>query len=165
MNKTITAWISSFRQFLLKLTGKTATSTAKTVYIDGSASISPAITAAIAASSDAAVTEAKTPVVAALTTPTSTLTTDTSLADIFTVTLSQSVTMTCTNGVDGKATTWMLTQGSGGGKTITLGAAFALPSSASSLTWSTEAGKTDILAARYSALKSKWLVVSVVPGY
>jgi hypothetical protein len=152
-------WLENIRLTIMRLfSGMFSNQVAtKAVYIDGSQNISPEITAAIA--------EAKNPVVAVLTTPTSTLTTNTSLADVFTVTLSQSVTMTCSGGVNGKGTTWLITQGSGGGKVVTLDSGFVLPSSASALAWSTVAGKTDILAARYSSTSGKWLVVSFVPGY
>jgi hypothetical protein len=135
-----------------------SSNTTKTVYVD----YSPAINQELI---DSIVTAAKTPTTAILTTPTSTLLTDTSLADVFTVTLTQSVTMTCSGGIDGKGTTWLITQGSGGGKIVTLDSGFVLPSSASELSWSTVAGKTDILAARYSSTLNKWLVVSFVPGY
>ena len=105
------------------------------------------------------------PTVIELETLTDTLTTNTSLADMFTVTLTQNITITCTNGIDGKGTPWLLTQGTGGNKIINLDSTFTVPDSAGPLTWSTTAGKTDILAARYSVAKNKWLVVSVVPGY
>lgn len=161
---------SAIWQRFLVLIGKKARSpSTRAVYVDGAAAVpqevTVAIAAAVAAAIPEAVVEAKTPVVVALTTPTGSLSTNTSVADIFTVTLTQGVTMTCTNGVDGKGTTWYLTQGSGGGKTIALDSTFALPASASALEWSTEAGKIDILAARYSAAAGKWLVVSMVPGY
>ena len=154
--------------FLKRMAGNKSPSL-RTVYVDGASEVSPEVTAAISAACNAAVSEAvatsKTPVVAVLTTPTPTLTTNTSLADVFTVTVTQNITMGCTNGVDGKGTTWILTQGSGGSKNVTFDTTFAFPSSAGPLAWSTEEGKTDILAARYSALKGKWLVVSMVPGY
>jgi hypothetical protein len=139
---------------------------AKTVYVDSAQYVAPEVTSAIASSSAAAVVAAKTPVVAILTTATPTVSTDTSLADIFTVSVTQSITINCTNGVDGKGTTWLLTQANGGSKTITLGTDFLLPDSASTpLGWSTTVGKTDLLAARYSTLLGKWMVVSMVPGY
>lgn len=143
--------------FLRNSIGNTKPST-RDVYIDGSKEVSPEVTAAIAAS--------KVSVVAALTTSTSTVSTDTSLADIFTVSITQSITINCTNGVNGKGTTWLLTQANGGSKTITLGSNFLLPDSATTpLSWSTAEGKTDLLAARYSTILGKWMVVSVVSGY
>ena len=106
------------------------------------------------------------PVVLDLTNGSSTLTIDTSAADTYRVTLTQGVTVVCENGVDGKGTVILLTQGSGGSKTITLDSDMLLPSSATEpLAWSTAAGKTDILAVRYDSAMGKWLVVSVVPGY
>jgi len=146
---------SFFQKILAKFNKKPSV---RGVYIDGSSVVSPEVTSAIV--------ESKIPVVAVLTTATSVVSTDTSVADTFTVSVTQSITINCTNGVDGKGTTWLLTQANGGSKTITLGSEFLLPDSASTpLGWSTTVGKTDLLAARYSTILGKWMVVSMVPGY
>ena len=137
----------TFWHRFLKLIGKGGNQpTTKAVYIDG-ADVSTV------------------PSVTTLTTATETLSTDTAVADFFTVTVTRDITIVCTNGMDGKGTTWLLTQGTGGSKNITLDSDMILPDSSGPLVFSTTEGKTDILAVKYSAALGKWLVVSMVPGY
>jgi len=158
--------ISFFQKILAKFNKNKPTSSPKEVYIDGSVEVSPGVIEAIEASSASTAAAAKIPVVVNLTTSTSILATDTSLADIFTISVTQNITINCANGVNGKGTTWLLTQANGGSKTITLGSEFLLPDSATiPLVWSTTEGKTDLLAARYNSILGKWMVVSMVPGY
>jgi hypothetical protein len=93
--------------------------------------------------------------------------TDASTADTFTMTLTGAITLSNpSNAIDGKAITWLLTQGGSGSYGVTLGNQFAIPSSATSpLAWSTAVGKTDVFVARYNSAATKWLVVSMIPGY
>lgn len=96
-----------------------------------------------------------------------TLATDTSAGDIFDVTLTGNTTLANpTNPVDGKTIRWRITQDATGGRTVTLGGQFVIPTSATSpLPFSTAAGKTDVLAATYHAGRNKWDVVAFVMGY
>ena len=96
-----------------------------------------------------------------------TLNTDASSGDIFDVTLTGNATLANpTNAVDGKTIRWRITQDATGGRTVTLGNKFVIPSSATSpLPFSTAANKTDVLAATYHAGRDKWDVVAFVMGY
>jgi hypothetical protein len=96
-----------------------------------------------------------------------TLNTDASTGDIFDVTLTGNVTLANpTNPVNGKTVRWRIRQDATGGRTVTLGNKFVIPSSATSpLPFSTAANKMDILAATYHAGRDKWDVVAFVPGY
>jgi hypothetical protein len=106
------------------------------------------------------------PVVATLTYA-ATLNTDASAGDIFDVTLTGNVTLANpTNPVNGKTVRWRIRQDATGGRTVTLGNKFVIPSSATSpLPWSTAANKTDLLAATYDAGRDKWDVIAFVMGY
>lgn len=97
----------------------------------------------------------------------STVTTDASAGDIFDLTLTGNVTLANpTNPVDGKTLRWRIRQDATGSRTVTLGAQFVIPSSATSpLPFSTAADKMDILAATYHAGREKWDIVALVPGY
>lgn len=96
-----------------------------------------------------------------------TLNTDASAGDIFDVTLTGNATLANpTNPVNGKTIRWRIRQDATGGRTVTLGNKFAIPSSATSpLPFSTAANKMDILAATYHAGRDKWDVVAFVMGY
>ena len=87
--------------------------------------------------------------------------------DLYTATLTGSITLSNpSNPVDGFSYAWLLTQGSGGSKGVTLGNKFNIPSSATTpLPWSTAAGKKDYFAVKYDAAADKFNVVSMVPGY
>lgn len=93
--------------------------------------------------------------------------TDASAADTFELTATNPITLSHpTNATDGKTITWIITQGGVGNNNISLATSFVVPSSAGTpLNFSTEAGKTDILTARYCASANKWLVVAMIPGY
>jgi hypothetical protein len=96
----------------------------------------------------------------------STLNTDASAGDIFDVTLTGNVTLANpTNPVDGKTIRWRIRQDGAGGRSLTLGSKFQVPSSASALTLSSTGNATDLLAATYHAGRDKWDVVAFVPGY
>lgn len=70
-----------------------------------------------------------------------------------------------TNGADGQVVIWYLKQDSTGGRTITLGNKFVIPSSATTpLGWSTTPGTCDLFAAKYRLALNKWDVISLLPG-
>lgn len=95
-----------------------------------------------------------------------TLNTNASSGSIFDVTLTgNTLIANPTNGVNGQTLRWRITQDGTGSRTVSLGNKFALPASVSSLTFSTAANKTDILAATYHATRDKWDVVALVTGY
>jgi hypothetical protein len=96
-----------------------------------------------------------------------TLNTDASAGDIFDVTLTGNATLSNpTNPVSGKTIRWRIRQDATGGRTVTLGNKFVIPSSATSpLPFSTAANKMDILAATYHAGRDKWDIIAFVPGY
>jgi hypothetical protein len=97
----------------------------------------------------------------------STIETDARAANIFNVTLTGNATLANpTNPVDGKTLRWRILQDGVGGRAVTLGNKFVIPSSATSpLPFSTLANRMDILAATYHAARDKWDIVSFVPGY
>lgn len=97
----------------------------------------------------------------------STITVDAKYGDMFDVTLTGNATLdNPLNPVNGKTLRWRISQDSTGGRTVTLGNKFNIPSSATSpLPWSTAPNKMDILAATYHAGRDKWDVVAFVPGY
>jgi hypothetical protein len=96
-----------------------------------------------------------------------TLNTNAPSGDIFDVTLTGNATLANpTNPVDGKTLRWRIRQDGTGGRTVTLGSKFVIPSSATSpLPWSTAANKMDVLAATYHAGRDKWDVIAFVMGY
>jgi hypothetical protein len=106
------------------------------------------------------------PVVATLTYA-ATLNTDASAGDIFDVTLTGNATLSNpTNPVSGKTIRWRIRQDATGGRTVTLGNKFVIPSSATSpLPFSTAANKMDVLAATYHAGRDKWDIIAFVMGY
>lgn len=108
----------------------------------------------------------KTPTIVSLTYA-ATLNTNASAGDIFDVTLTGNATLANpTNPVDGKTLRWRITQDATGGRTVTLGDKFVVPSSATSpLPFSTAPDATDILAATYHAGRDKWDVIAFVMGY
>lgn len=95
-----------------------------------------------------------------------TLATNASTGSIFDVVLTGAATIANpTNGVNGQTLRWRITQDATGGRAVTLGNKFALPSSVPSLTFSTAANATDILAATYHQPSDRWHVVALVTGY
>jgi hypothetical protein len=97
----------------------------------------------------------------------STINTNAAEGDILNVTLTAAATLANpTNPSNGKTLRWRITQDGTGGRSVTLGSKFAIPSSATSpLPWSTAANKTDLLAATYDAGRDKWDIIAFVPGY
>ena len=120
--------------------------TASPIYVDSPMSISP-VTVEISYSS--------------------TINVDAKYGDMFDIALTGNATLANpTNPVNGKTIRWRISQDATGGRTITLGNKFNIPSSASSpLPWSTAANKMDMLAATYHAGRDKWDVIAFVPGY
>ena len=120
--------------------------TASPIYVDSPMSISP-VTVEITYSS--------------------TINVDAKYGDMFDVTLTGNVTLANpTNPVNGKTLRWRISQDATGGRTVTLGNKFNIPSTATSpLPWSTGVHKMDMLAATYHAGRDKWDVVAFVPGY
>lgn len=105
----------------------------------------------------------KTPVVLA---DGATISTDASLSTLFRVTLGGNRTLgNPTNPIDGQRIIWELTQDVTGGRTLTLGSAFALGMDFPSVTLSTAAGKRDFLGAIYNSTTLKWYVIAFVKGY
>jgi hypothetical protein len=97
----------------------------------------------------------------------STIETNSLSGEIFDITLAGNATLANpTNPVDGKTLRWRIKQDSSGGRAVSLGNKFNLPSSATSpLPWSTTANKMDILAATYHYDRDKWDIIAFVPGY
>lgn len=93
--------------------------------------------------------------------------TNASDGDIFDLTLGGNLTLANpTNPANGKTIRWRIRQDATGGRTVTLGNKFVIPSSATSpLPFSTAANAMDILAATYHAGRDKWDVIAFVPGY
>lgn len=97
----------------------------------------------------------------------STVTTDASAGEVFDLTLTGNVLLeNPINSINGKTIRWRISQDSTGNRSITLGSKFQLPSSAPGpLAFSTAANKMDILAATYHAVRDKWDIIALVPGY
>ena len=94
------------------------------------------------------------------------LATDLTTGYIFTVTVTGDMTISNPTGaLDGNSYVWRVTQDGVGGHTITLGAKFKLPSSASALAWSTAASAMDILVVQYDSSADLFYIVSMIPGY
>lgn len=95
------------------------------------------------------------------------LTSDLSLGYVFTITVTGDMLISNpTNGIDGNSYVWRIKQDEVGGRAITLGDKFKLPSSAvSPLSWSTAAGAMDIFATQYDATADLFYVISMIPGY
>lgn len=95
----------------------------------------------------------------------STVATDASVAAVFDLSLTGNITLANpTNGIDGIILKWRIRQDNTGGRLVTLGNKFRIPSSASSpLVFGTGATGKDILAAMYDATDDKWDVVSFLP--
>jgi hypothetical protein len=67
---------------------------------------------------------------------------------------------------DGCRLIWRLQQDGTGGRTVSLGSMFRIPSSGTSpLPFSTVPNVFDIIVAQYDAAHGLWQVVSFVPGY
>lgn len=95
------------------------------------------------------------------------LVSDLSLGYVFTVTVTGDMLISNpTNGIDGNSYVWRIKQDGVGGRAITLGNKFKLPSSAVlPLSWSTAAGAMDIFVTQYDADADLFYVISMIPGY
>jgi len=93
--------------------------------------------------------------------------TDVANGQIFNITLTENITLNNpTNSIDGVTIRWRIQQDGSGGRSVSLGDKFVIPSSATNpLPWSTGANVMDTLAATYHAGRDKWDIVAFVPGY
>jgi hypothetical protein len=67
---------------------------------------------------------------------------------------------------DGQKLLIRVQQDATGGRTVTLGAIYRIPASATiPLAWSTAASKLDFFGAMYNLAALKWDVISLIPGY
>lgn len=95
-----------------------------------------------------------------------TIATDASLGTHFRVTLGGNRTLgNPTNPTDGQRCIWELIQDATGSRTITLGSAFALGTTISSVTLTTTASKRDFLGAIYNSTAAKWYVTAFAKGF
>jgi hypothetical protein len=92
--------------------------------------------------------------------------TDASLSNTFRVILGGNRTLSNpTNPTDGQVITWEITQDGTGSRTLTLDSKFKFGSDLTSITLSTTAGVTDILAVKYNSTADKFRVVSFIRGF
>ena len=69
------------------------------------------------------------------------------------------------NPMDGQKIVFQVTQGTGGGFTLSYGSGYEFSTGLPQPTLSTTAGKTDLLAFVYNADKGKWLLAAFVAGF
>jgi hypothetical protein len=94
-----------------------------------------------------------------------TLAVNAALGNDFRVTLSASAAMANpTDPADGQRITFQITQGTGGGYTVTWGSAYNF-GAAGPPTLSTGAGQTDIVGFIYNSAKGAWLYAGSMTGY
>ncbi|MBI1332691.1 MAG: hypothetical protein GC165_07405 [Armatimonadetes bacterium] len=94
-----------------------------------------------------------------------TIDTNVSLGDIFTVTLGGNRTLNLPlNPREGQRCAWLFQQDATGSRTLTLDAAFKVPTGIT-VTLSTAASAIDLLEARYSSFVSGWIVTNFQKGY
>jgi hypothetical protein len=72
---------------------------------------------------------------------------------------------TPSNPTDGQKVIIQVTQGSGGGFTLSYGSGYEFSAALPQPPLSTAAGDTDLLAFVYNAAKSRWLLAAFVPGF
>ena len=90
---------------------------------------------------------------------------DASTGDLFRVALGENTIIDApTNPVDGQAVTLWLQQDIAGNRTVNI-SALVLPSSATAPVFSTTGDAMDMLAMRYDAANSRWLIISFIKGY
>lgn len=98
-----------------------------------------------------------------------TIATNAALADLFRVELGGNRTLgNPTNPTDGQIVRWEIKQDATGGRTLSLtapGSKFVFGTDLPSITLSTAAGATDILAAIYNAAQDEWRVVAFAKGF
>jgi hypothetical protein len=96
----------------------------------------------------------------------STIATDASLGNIFTVTLGGNRTLgNPTNPVNGQKAVWRIRQDGTGSRTISFGSDFRFSIDVPMPALSTSANLTDYIGAIYNSTDSKWDVVAVSKGY
>jgi hypothetical protein len=94
-----------------------------------------------------------------------TVTFDTSVKDIYDVTLTGNVVFAFSNGVDGKVTRIRVRQDATGGRLLTLASGVRLGTDLNSLVLSSAANKLDYIAVQYNSTNSTYDVVSFVRGF
>ena len=95
-----------------------------------------------------------------------TIAVDASLGNDFRVTVAGNRALgNPSNPVDGQKIVVQVTQGSGGGFTLSYGSAYEFSTGLPQPTLSTTAGDTDLLGFVYNAAKSKWLCAVFVAGF
>lgn len=95
-----------------------------------------------------------------------TIATDASLAELFRVTIAGNRTLgNPTSPTDGQVVRWEIKQDPTGGRTLALAAKFVFGTDLPSITLSTAAGLTDILAAVYNAAQDEWRVLAFAKGF
>ena len=93
------------------------------------------------------------------------VTIDASTGDLFRVALGENTIIDApANPVDGQAVTLWLQQDVAGNRTIDI-SALVLPSSAVAPVFSTTGDVMDMLAMRWDAANSRWLIISFIKGY
>lgn len=99
-------------------------------------------------------------------TPGTTVATDCSLGDYFTLTAAQNFTLSSpTNAVNKQKIIWEILQDATGSRVITLGAKFRLGTDITAITLTTTAAKRDYIAAIYDSTDDKFDIVGFVRGY
>lgn len=94
-----------------------------------------------------------------------TITTDASVANIFTVTLAGNRTLGApSNPTNGMKRIWRFKQDATGGRTITLNATFHVATDIGTITLSTAANTIDYLGAIYNGDSSQWDVIAFIKG-
>jgi hypothetical protein len=105
------------------------------------------------------------PAVVALT-DAATISVDASAGGDFRVTIAGNRTLgNPANPVDGQQIIFQVTQGSGGGHTLTYGTAYEFGGSLPQPSLSTTAGHTDLLGFIYNAAKGTWMLAAFVNGF
>lgn len=95
-----------------------------------------------------------------------TIAVDASQGNDFRVTIAGSRTLgNPANPTDGQKIVFHVTQGSGGGFTLSYGSGYEFSTGLPQPTLSTTAGDTDLLAFVYNAQKGKWLLAAFVAGF
>jgi hypothetical protein len=96
-----------------------------------------------------------------------TITTDLTAGFVFKVTITGNLLLeNPTGGVDGTSYMWRIKQDGTGGRTVSLGTKFTIPSSATTpLAWSTDPNAMDMLVAQYDSDADLFYVTAMIPGY
>jgi hypothetical protein len=95
-----------------------------------------------------------------------TVATDASLSNSFTLTATQTFTLSNpTNATDGQRVIWRIKQDGTGSRLISLDTNFRLGADITVVTLSTGANKVDYLGAIYNSTDGKWDVIAFIKGY